>query len=239
VRELIDRAERFSPSREGISDFAHRDMFPRTPYWPSDPWFVGIPTESGKKQRYFVLRGYIDDSGRKDHSPVMVLGGWIASVPTWLLFTSDWQAMLDMPPRIEYFKMNEAATLTEQFRDWSRERADERIALAYKTIEEHIPYQVSCIIHLEPYYRIFTPDIMEGSAINPFYLAFGSIIKDVAYHQRTHGIDEKIDFVFDEQVTEKGKIIDAWDFLKVRVRPEDQHLIGSVPAFLDDKKFLR
>src|SRR5262249_23140980 len=46
-------------------------------------------------QRYFVLRGYIDDSGNWEHSPVMVLGGWIAPVTTWLSFRPDWQAMLE------------------------------------------------------------------------------------------------------------------------------------------------
>jgi Protein of unknown function (DUF3800) len=187
-------------------------------------------------RRYFVLRGYIDDSGNWEHSPIMVLGGWIAPVSAWLSFRSDWQAMLDMPPRIKYFKMNEAATLSGQFDHWSQQRADERVALAYKTIEQHIPFQVSCIIHLEPFYRIYTP--IMGSAINPFYLAFSSIISDVAYHQRTHGIYEPIDFVFDDQVMEQGKIIDAWELLKPALRPDTRHLIGSVPAFLDDKKFL-
>src|SRR5262249_15096068 len=145
-------------------------------------------------QRYFVLRGYIDDSGNWEHSPVMVLGGWIAPVTTWLSFRPDWQAMLDMPPGIEWFKMNEAATLSGQFDQWRQQRADERVALAYKTIEQHIPFQVSCIIHLEPFCRIFTP--IMGESINPFYLAFSSIISDVAYNQRTHGIDEPIAFVF-------------------------------------------
>jgi len=91
-------------------------------------------------QRYFVLRGYIDDSGNWEHSPVMVLGGWIAPVTTWLSFRPDWQAMLDLPPGIEYFKMNEAATLCGQFDQWRQQRTDERVALAYKTIEQHIPF---------------------------------------------------------------------------------------------------
>jgi hypothetical protein len=198
----------------------------------------GLPAGKWERRQFFVLRGYIDDSGNRQHSPVLVLAGFIAPVVTWLAFTPDWQAMLDMPPRLDYFKMNEAATLTGQFKYWSQQRADERIALAYRAIEQHIPFQVSCIVHLEPFYRIFNPSNTEESAINPFYLAFSSIIHDVAQNQLTHGVDEKIDFVFDDQAMEKDKIVKAWDQFKEHINPAVKHLVGSVPAFLDDKDFL-
>ena len=192
-----------------------------------------------EKRSYFILRGYIDDSGYRDHSPVMVLGGWITPVVNWLEFVPEWQAMLDMPLRLDYFKMNETANLDGQFDGWSDQRRDERVALAFKIIEQHAKFKVSCIIHLEPFYRIFNSDLVEKSARNPYYLAFCSIINDVAYHQRTHGIEEKIDFVFDDQVMEKGKIFDAWDKVKEKnSRSDTKDLIGSVPAFLDDKRFL-
>lgn len=197
----------------------------------------GLPDGKWERRRYLVLRGYIDDSGNREHSPVLVLGGWIAPVTTWLEFVPDWQAMLAMSPAIEYFKMNEAATLTGQFAHWSRERADERVALAYKTIERHIPYQVSCVVHLEPFYRLFTPDLFPRRMINPYYLAFTSIVSDVASQQQVHGINEEIDFIFDEQVMEWGKIADGWNDLRANASPETRHLIGSVPAFLDDRKF--
>lgn len=38
---------------------------------------------------------------------------------------------------------------------------------------------------------------------------------------------------------EKGKIFDAWDKVKEKnSRSDTKDLIGSVPAFLDDKRFL-
>jgi hypothetical protein len=43
--------------------------------------------------------------------PVMVLGGFIATAPQWEAFVPEWQAMLDAPPRISYFKMSEAGRL--------------------------------------------------------------------------------------------------------------------------------
>jgi hypothetical protein len=106
--------------------------------------------------------------------------------------------------------------------------------LAYKTIEQFASFQVSCIVNLSDFYRIF-----DSFAANPYYLAFGSIIHEVAYYQMTLGIDETIDFVFDDQAMEKGKIIEAWDYIKENyARPDTKHLIGSVPAFQNDQKFL-
>jgi hypothetical protein len=177
----------------------------------------------------------LDDSGRADHSPVLVLGGWIAPISTWAEFVPHWDAMLEMRPRLEYFKMNDAATLRGQFVSWSESRRDERVALVYKTIEEHIPYQVSVILELEPYGRIFTTDWVEDAARNPYYFAFNAIVTGVAREQKNYSLQNPVDFVFDEQAMEKDKIVQAWDALKARSDSRD--LMGNVPAFLDDKKF--
>lgn len=198
----------------------------------------GLPDHKWKKRSYLILRGYIDDSGHRGHSPVMVLGGWIAPVVKWLDFVPEWQAMLDMKPGIDYFKMNEAEKLCGQFKGWSEQRRDERVALAYKTVEQFASFQVSCIINLRDFYRIFDPAITGASPANPYYLAFGSIINETAHYQGAIGIDEKIDFVFDEQVMEKDKIVRGWDYIKAHARPITKHLIGSYPVFEDDKKFL-
>src|SRR5262249_42871513 len=136
--------------------------------------------------------------------------------------------------RLEYFKMNEAARLKGQFEHWSEKRRDERVARAYKIIEERIPYQVSVVLELEPYHRIFTPEWVEDRVTNPYYFAFYAIIDGVAREQNKYGLHNLIDFVFDDQAMEKDKIVRAWDALKEHSHNRD--LIGSVPAFLDDKQ---
>ena len=52
-----------------------------------------------------------------------------------------------------------------------------------------------------------------------------------------YGLHEPIDFIFDNQVMEKGKIMDAWDWFKNDMKA-DKDLIGSDPSFLDDITFL-
>jgi hypothetical protein len=184
-----------------------------------------------------IWRAYLDDSGRYEHSPVLVLGGWIAPISTWVKFVPEWDAMLTMPPRLEYFKMNEAATLKGEFLGWDETRRDERIAIAYKVAEDYIPYQVSVVLELEPYSRIFTPDWIDERAGNPYYFAFYAIISGVAREQKHYDLQNPVHFVFDEQAIEKDKIVKAWDALKMADASKDiRHLIGSVPYFLDDKK---
>jgi hypothetical protein len=70
-----------------------------------------------------MWRAYLDDSGHRQHSPVLVLGGWIAPIAVWNAFVPDWDAMLAVKPAIEYFKMNESATLTGHCRGRGSTRA--------------------------------------------------------------------------------------------------------------------
>jgi hypothetical protein len=158
----------------------------------------------------------------------------------WEKFIHAWQRMLDMPCRIEYFKMNEAkcapAKPKGQFAGWSREKTDERVAIAYSTIEHHAHFQLSCIVDLEPFYRIFDERLLERRAINPFYLAFGRMITGFTHKQRGLGLQEKVDFIFDERSKEKTRIRDAWDAYKDSAEPDIKPYIGSDPRFENDIK---
>jgi hypothetical protein len=183
-----------------------------------------------------IWQAFIDDSGHRGHSPVLVLAGGISPIARWADFVPHWQGMLDMLPAIKYFKMNEAARGRGQFRGWSEERRKERVALAYSTIENYVEFQVSCIIHLEPFFRIFTEETTEKRAINPFYIGFSAIISGVARHQRSLGLINKVDFIFDDQCMEKGKIMDAWDLFKQYASSDTKDFIGRAPIFQDDKE---
>jgi uncharacterized protein DUF3800 len=205
----------------------------------------GLPPFKRKGRLLGMWQAYVDDSGRLDHSPVLVLGGFVAPVIAWVPFNREWQRMLDMNPRIEYFKMNEAARLSDQFSHWSAERRDERVSIAYRIIEDHVTLQISTVIALEPFYRLLKKTSREhnkkGMYIvkgNPYLLAFSAIVHHVANHQRSLGVSEKIDFIFDDQAMEKTLIRDSWDELKERADPTINVLMGRTPQFEDDKEFL-
>jgi hypothetical protein len=50
---------------------------------------------------HVMWHAYFSDNGRREKSPVLVLGGWIAPTAKWTEFGPDWQQMLDQESSIE------------------------------------------------------------------------------------------------------------------------------------------
>lgn len=204
-----------------------------------DALISGYPRKVRDSRLYWMWQAFIDDSRSWEGERLLVLGGFVATIPQWKAFNDEWQQMLDMKPSIKYFKMNEAAKARGQFLYWSEERITERVQRAYKVIEEiGIPLQASVIIRLDAFYEIFTEEYWEKNAINPYYLAHGEIIRNFAHHQIKFGVDAPVDFIFDEQVMEQEKIRNAWGRIKAEADPAIRHLLGNKPEFRDDEQVL-
>ena len=62
-----------------------------------------------------LLQGFFDDSGTHAKSPLLVLGGLIATVEQWKDFSIEWDSKLKVEPTIRYLKMNEAQTMRGEF----------------------------------------------------------------------------------------------------------------------------
>jgi hypothetical protein len=79
-----------------------------------------------------ALQAYVDDSGGTEENkhPYFVLAGLIADAERWASLSDQWQAVLDLGPKLDYFKMSEASYLTKQFslwRGWTKELRDRRV----------------------------------------------------------------------------------------------------------------
>ena len=65
------------------------------------------------------------------------------------------------------------------------------------------------------------------------------MIADLARTQRDLlKLDDAIDFIFDDQIDKKHRLIAAWDSFKKMGHPTFKHLMGDTPAFRDDKNVL-
>lgn len=99
----------------------------------------GLPPGDARRRRpLLVCRACIDGSGSGDPH-TLVLAGYIASVEQWAAFTKDWQDVLDMSPRLEYFTMNEIR----------RPERVERCSWFYRVIERHVTAAISCVIDVQ------------------------------------------------------------------------------------------
>src|SRR3989442_216600 len=97
-----------------------------------------------------MLQAFLDASGTE--GPALVLAGFIAKVPAWESFSDEWwEALTQMDPPIEYFKMSEAAYLVDQFCGWSERRRDIRVGRLYRIIENHTQASLSAALPLAAY----------------------------------------------------------------------------------------
>src|SRR6516164_5038315 len=58
-----------------------------------------------------MLKAFVDDSGSGGDSLWYVLAGYVGTVEAWDSFEVPWRAVLDSPPKLEYFKASEAESL--------------------------------------------------------------------------------------------------------------------------------
>jgi hypothetical protein len=191
----------------------------------------GLPPEKRRRYRLVILNGFVDDS-YDEHA--FVLAGYVAPVEEWASFSKDWQAALDAKPSIEYLKMSEAMVRpTGQFYGWTKEARDEKLRLLYSIIDKYVSFEVSAAIPKAIYATEFARHLHKV-ARNPYYLACYGLIIDLARHQMKIGMPEKVNFVFDDQVMEKGKVLDVWDRILREAPPDVKPMLGDVPAFKSD-----
>jgi hypothetical protein len=178
-----------------------------------------------------MLRAYIDDSNM-GQGPVAVLAGWLAPAKVWAQFSDDWDAVLRMSPRIEYFKWKEWRALNNEFGGITEERALEKLKLLVGVLAQHQPVGVASVISNDLHRKIFK-DNVDPILRHPYYLAFHSTVVLLTDHAADRLPGERIDFHFDIQPGQMEAATASWERLK-RVAPLNlQHIIGAV-GFNDD-----
>lgn len=178
-----------------------------------------------------MLQAFIDDS-REAEPPVFVLAGYLAPATVWGAFAVEWQAVLDMPPPIPYFKMSKARALLE-----SRDKTNERIRLLHAVIEKYITAGFSIMVPSDTIRQIWGPK--DKFARHPFYCAFSILIPLLGLNIGEFGFQcDRVELYFDDQMHEKDQAIRAWDWAKKNANVESlklKNILTSAPMFRDDK----
>jgi hypothetical protein len=176
---------------------------------------------------------FIDDSGSGGDSPYYILAGYSASEATWAAFWPDWQAALDVAPKLQYFKMSEAESLKGQFSGFSSERRTERVNRFIDVIQAHDLQEASIAVSAQACRDTFYP-VMHKSHASPYYLAFIGMVSALAGINRYSGSPELTDFIFDEQDGMENKALRMYVAVKTHF-PERQ--FGRV-AFRSDRQMI-
>ena len=186
----------------------------------------GHSSDLRKRRWLFMFQAYADES--ITDGAVMVLGAVVATPARWEAFSEAWQERLDHAPW-NAFKMSEV---------WDRggEESLEHAKWHYFTMRVHVQGAVAVVVPLDALQRAV--DYYELPELgNAYNWAFKLILDNTAAMQRRWGINEPIDFIFDDRA-EKTFIRQAWQYHMTFMPPEQRELSGREPIFEDDTRVL-
>jgi hypothetical protein len=190
-----------------------------------------------------MYQAFLGDSGRGS-GPSYVIAGFLASVEGWLDFADRWQRVLDMPPRLPYFKMKQAMNRgaarnrNSPFYGWPQEHIYEAVEV-FTELTSKLPMRIRIRVPNNDWNRIYSGKIGPQTNI-PFLLAHLSAMQETTRLLAQSGITEKINFIFDTALPhEQHWVKMAWHFWRQREwLPERKALFGDPPDFRDDKVVL-
>jgi len=188
-----------------------------------------------------ILEAYLDDSGSGGMSQrFFTLAGFLSDYESWGKFADEWKAVLDEPPTIPYFKMNNfyrPEARNSVFKGWDRSAIDEKLKRLISVIRYNVMMRISSKVSLEDYERYVKGRIDDPTVDDPYFFCFYQIIYSVAIHQKTYKWNYQTDFFFDEQ-SKIGDNTKRWHQIFKSMASDDiRPYIGSPPIFRDDKLF--
>lgn len=179
-----------------------------------------------------MLRAYFDDSniGQGD---IYVLAGFVAAARTWHSFSDEWQQILEMRPRVSYFKYAEASGLGGQFEGITEELRNEKMRALMRLLEDHQVVGISASFPDEVFRGWFG---RVGRPLNnPYFMLFYGAISRLVRYAQSIGHPGPISLVFDRQTEQERLVLDAWSDFTESAPPEVQLMLPHPPVFRNDK----
>lgn len=180
----------------------------------------------------YVCHG--DDSGKG--GPYFVIGGLTATVNQWLAFSREWQAALDEPPKLEYFKFTEAFNLQGQFHR-RRFKATERNARGrkfLKAINRHCALAQAVITDAAAHKALYGGKF-SATVDQPFVATYTYQMQLTAIRLNDAGARAKVDFIFDEMDDTQLLEVRRAHWVMKTFYPELAERLGEPPITRDDK----
>src|SRR5258706_7193189 len=137
----------------------------------------GLPAGKRERRQIFMLKAFIDDSKSHQGAGVCMLAGYVGPAEMWASFSDEWQRVLDMNPRINYFKLREAMKQQREFYGRPVELCNERIACFRAVIEKFGPVEVALGFRIDAYQKAYSS--WGPKHKNPYFFASAGIMAEV------------------------------------------------------------
>ncbi len=189
-----------------------------------------------------IFQAVIDDSGNEPNQQVYVLGGFLARADAWAAFADQWHAQLltPDPAPLGFYKFTQSRALKGQFSDWTEDARNTRVQALAKVVSNFALRRFEVSLrheHFNQYVRsvpVFERQLLSD---HPYLFMAGHVISTVATLAILDGIEDPIDFIFDEQTGFKDELFRFWPSWKVQDSPWGRPNIGRL-IFDDETKFL-
>jgi hypothetical protein len=205
-------------------------------------WLSGLSTDARQRRLLLPLQAFIDESGVEGTDPVIAFAGFFGQAQRWAEFSDEWRRWANASPSVDYLKMNEAAKLTGEFRQWNPHDRDVKLEGFIDIIRRfpekaiYATLDVSAL-RARPYYT----SNMVGSG---YFGMFFSVLAGVCYEMLEADAFpiEPAEIIFDEHVIYGPRIQLHYPFLRtILIEKYDQELervLPKQPLFKDDREFL-
>lgn len=119
---------------------------------------VGFGFDVRPKDRHvLILRGYFDESGKRNQTPVVAVGGFVFRAGEWKRFEKRWWDAIDsfgLPEDHRFFHMNKFAVGAPPFREeegWDKPTKESRLRLLLDLICEYALFSTGSIVPVSSY----------------------------------------------------------------------------------------
>jgi hypothetical protein len=189
---------------------------------PRQVWALisGLPLGKREARRLMALQAYSDDSGNEPTSPIFVLAGFVTTHQRWAEFSDEWQAALDEPPKLAYFKMAEAESLRKQFsmkRGWDIQKRDARVLKLATIIPKYAIVRVhASVLHasFKKWIKSIRNPSRNSPQDSPYFILLHSLVQTISILRIRSFNKDPCDLIFDEQGSLGQDAIFYWENLR-------------------------
>jgi len=158
-----------------------------------------------------MISCYLDEAGGKDDQ-FTVVGGWLATAALWEQFEIDWRLML-ASYGLDYFHMKEFSQSTKIFKKWKGCEGIRRrfIHDATEIIRSRVQYGFLVYTHHQIFRNVNSKFQLAERLHSPYAIAGRGCVAQVDKWRRVKGVQDEIEFVFEDGGPDKGGLMMAMD----------------------------
>lgn len=186
------------------------------------------------------VQAFVDDSGGKGQSKHFVLAGLVSNSERWEHFSQEWSRCLDQSPRIDVFKMREAASRTGAFHRFSEEQRDSRLRTLAQIINRYAEFAIWTMIDLEAHAQMWAK--LEKPKSEVYFWPFHTLILGTCFDLWEEcKWREPFEIIFDEQLIFGERARKWYPLMREIVRikhPEEFAILPADPLFRKDDECL-